>query len=101
MIKNIILYEMKNLIQYCNQRKNKNCKCSSNKKPFVCFHLNAYDKTYFQAHYFYVKNFIFILKSESQTEVCFFCCVNRSRSPPASDLNLSLKTNLNRRNEYV
>ena len=27
-------------------------------------------------------------KSKSQFEVCFFCCVNRCRSPPASDLNL-------------
>ena len=30
-------------------------------------------------------------KSKSQFEVCFFCCINRCRSPPASDLNLPLK----------
>lgn len=30
-------------------------------------------------------------KSKSQFEVCFFCCINRCRSPPASDLNLPPK----------
>ena len=34
---------------------------------------------------------ITMLKSKSQSEVCFFCCVDRCRSPPVSDLNLPLK----------
>ena len=44
-----------------------------------------------QHHIFYIFNNTTIRKSKSQFEVCFFCCKNRCRSPPASDLNLPLK----------
>ena len=44
-----------------------------------------------QHHIFYIFNKTTIRKSKSQSEICFFCCLNRCRSPPTSDLNLPQK----------
>lgn len=44
-----------------------------------------------QHHIFYIFNKTTIRKSKSQSEICFFYCLNRCRSPPTSDLNLPQK----------